>query len=82
MAQFFGTLQGQRGEASRLGTKSSGLQTEACSWQGKVVVRMWHDPTDGHDKYDVYLRPHHGAGVSQTLVHDAVVGAPYGDGSV
>ena len=40
MAHFLGTLQGARGEASRLGGKESGLRTVAASWQGSVRVYL------------------------------------------
>ena len=45
MARFYGELQGGRGEATRLGHASSGLRTEACSWNGavKVILRAEND---------------------------------------
>jgi hypothetical protein len=47
MARFYGTVQGARGEASRLGDSVSGLRVEACSWRGKVVVGLHaHDVVD------------------------------------
>lgn len=81
MAQFLGSVQGSRGEATRLGDKNSGLQVEACSWQGKVVVRMWFDKVAGVDRYSVELRPHHGNGVNITLVNGEIVGEDSGKGS-
>jgi hypothetical protein len=36
MARFYGSLQGRRGEATRLGDSKSGIEVEACSWAGKV----------------------------------------------
>ena len=41
MARYRGTLQGCRGEASRLGHSSSGLTTVAASWQGAVRVELY-----------------------------------------
>jgi hypothetical protein len=41
MARFRGTLQGSRGEASRLGDSRSGLEVDACSWNGRIEVRLW-----------------------------------------
>lgn len=49
MAHFFGNVRGQRGEASRLGSKRSDLQTTAASWQGAVDVRLYHDAGTGRD---------------------------------
>jgi hypothetical protein len=43
MAHFYGTINGQRGQASRLGGKASGLTTYAASWQGAVKVSLWYD---------------------------------------
>ena len=40
MAQFRGTVRGDRGEASRQGSKASGLHASAASWAGAVHVRL------------------------------------------
>ncbi|AYB70601.1 hypothetical protein SEA_SERENDIPITOUS_60 [Mycobacterium phage Serendipitous] len=60
MAQFRGTVQGNRGEASRLGSKNSGLDVSASGWNvgckvtvrhedGRDVVRVWR--TTGSNGY-------------------------------
>jgi len=36
MSHFYGTLQGNRGEATRCGTKKSGIETYAASWKGAI----------------------------------------------
>lgn len=72
MAHFRGTLQGTRGEASRLGTKSSGLRVEAASWQGKVVTKLFEQ--DGKDFAEVWLLPHDGQGTSRQLYSGPVSG--------
>ena len=61
MAHFYGTIQGARGEASRLGHKSSGLTVKAASWQGAVLTVLSH--VDGRDWATVYLTRHRGAGI-------------------
>lgn len=38
MARFRGTVQGQRGQASRLGGTKSGLQVNCHGWDGGVFV--------------------------------------------
>ena len=60
MAQFRTTIQGARGEASRLGTKHSGMHVHVQSWEGQVNVVMYHKPTigDGQDWVRVSLAPH------------------------
>lgn len=60
MAHFYGTLQGSRGLASRLGTKNSGLETVAAGWQGAIKVEVWED--NGRDMYRVTLMPWQGSG--------------------
>ena len=45
MAQFRGTIKGNRGGTSRLGSKSSGLQVRADGWQSGVKVEAHHNGT-------------------------------------
>jgi hypothetical protein len=56
MAHFYGTLQGNRGSASRLGTKASGLVVTAQSWSGSVTVSLWQDD-QGNDCVNVRACP-------------------------
>ena len=65
MANFYGTVQGNRGMASRLGTKSSGLAVTAQSWDGSVIVRMYEE--DG--RTIVYI----GVGYGSTACSDATL---------
>lgn len=47
MAQFRATIQGQRGQASRLGSKSSGIRTRTNGWHSGVLVEgRAHDSGD------------------------------------
>ena len=43
MAQYRGTIQGNRGETSRLGTKSSGLVSFINGWNAGIKVRAFYD---------------------------------------
>ncbi len=72
MAHFYGSIQGARGEATRLGSKDSGLITVAASWQGAVQVTLYH--RDGVDHARVWLTPWYGEGVSQELYDGPVAG--------
>lgn len=54
MAHFRGVIQGQHGEASRLGSARSGLTTVAQAWGGQVVVRLWQE-RNGRDYVRVYV---------------------------
>lgn len=75
MARFLGTVQGARGEASRLDGKGSGLRTVAASWKGSVRVYLSED--NGTDWATVRLEPWHGAGQT-VLLYDGPVS---GDGA-
>jgi hypothetical protein len=65
MAHFYGTLQGQRGEASRLGSKDSGIAVTAASWAGAITVHLYRE--GDVDMARVSMRPWHGSGVSHEL---------------
>lgn len=64
MAQFRSTINGSRGEASRLGTKASGIRTETNGWTGGVtVIAQHHDKNHPaseargvgeHDSFEIY----------------------------
>lgn len=53
MAQFRATIRGNRGEASRLGTKKSGLFVTANGWTAGIQVIAEH--RNGHDEFTVSL---------------------------
>lgn len=40
MASLYGSLQGCRGEATRCGSKSSGVRASVQSWQGSLISYM------------------------------------------
>ena len=72
MAHFLASIQGSRGEASRLGTKSSGIESAVASWSGSVRVRLWFDEVSGVDHCSVRLSPWHGVGVDVLLYRGPV----------
>lgn len=72
MAHFYGVLQGARGEASRLGHKSSGLRATAASWQGAVRTELYEK--DGEDYALVQLLPWRGQGTNKVLYDGPVSG--------
>jgi hypothetical protein len=43
MSAFYGSIVGSRGEATRCGTKNSGLKVAAQSWDGSVITRLSYD---------------------------------------
>jgi hypothetical protein len=52
MAQYRGTVEGTRGQASRLGSKVSGLIVTANGWNVGAIVRIDHE--DGKDVVRVW----------------------------
>ena len=51
MAQFYADIQGNRGMATRMGTKKSGMSAHIRGWHVGVSVRIWHE--DGKDVIQV-----------------------------
>ncbi len=53
MARFRSTMQGQRGLASRLGSKASGMRVNVNGWDSglRIVARV---DRQGRDTFDVY----------------------------
>jgi hypothetical protein len=74
MAHFYGTVEGNRGQASRLGSKVNGLTTTAASWQGAVVVYMRHNKGTGKDTVFVTLQEWEGQGVYRILYKGTIDG--------
>lgn len=62
MAQFIARIRGQRGEASRLGSKASGIEAHVNGWNAGVTVRAYH--ADGVDVFEI--RQTDGSGYSGT----------------
>lgn len=55
MAQFRGTIKGQRGLASRLGGKKSGLRVVANGWSCGAEVSLSHRDDTDQDVVRVWL---------------------------
>ncbi len=77
MAHFRGTLQGGRGEASRLGHKSSGLNATLASWNGAIEVTLRATPEG--DVAEIWQKTHHGHGISEKIA-DVVLGKSVAEG--
>lgn len=74
MARFMGTIQGARGEASRLGGESSGITARAQGWNVGVEVRG--HATDGNrDIFDVYMNGGSNGSASSRLLGRVTLGA-------
>lgn len=78
MAHFYGKVCGNRGAATRLGTKASALYAVAASWQGSVRVVLYEH--HGVDYARVSLLPWQGAGTSRLLYEGPVSGTGANNG--
>ena len=67
MDQYCGIVKGKRGVASRLGSKASGLVTQAASWGGAIEVQLYHDDETGEDRFTVRQTPWRNKGLSKLL---------------
>ena len=67
MSHFYGKLQGSRGEATRCGSKKSGMTTHCASYHGAVRCYAYYDEATDTDMVEVMLVPWHGAGHYQPL---------------
>jgi len=73
MSHYYGTIKGQAGQATRRGSKNSGLTTEAASWAGCVRVSLWHSSITGKDHYEVTLSPWQGNGGPTRLIAEGSI---------
>lgn len=54
MAHFIGGIQGNRGAASRLGSKGSGIEAYAQGWHSGVHVYGHYNEREERDEFRVY----------------------------
>lgn len=80
MAHFYSSIQGSRGEATRCGTKNSGIVSSVMCAEGRIVTRIWHNEGRDRNDFEVTLEPHWEGGVTQVLARgicDARIDNPY-----
>ena len=61
MSTFYGTVEGQRGPATRCGSRASGIRTAAQSWNGSVIVDLNYNEHDGEDMLMVSINTSEGS---------------------
>lgn len=54
MGHFYGEIQGNRGEATRTGTKNSGMDADVGGWSVGVRVSCRHCEATGKDEIHIY----------------------------
>ena len=72
MSHFYGCAQGNRGYASRGGSKKSGYHTIAASWDGAIEVRLDYDPKTDKNIYIVYQSKWHGKGIEREIARGII----------
>jgi len=55
VAQFRATIRGSREEASRLGTKKSGIEAHINGWSAGVAIYAAHDVSNKEDRFSIYI---------------------------
>jgi len=76
MAQFRGTVQGGRGEAARLGHKSTGLSTTCRGWS--IGVDAHASTTDDEDSISVVMNEGNGYNAGRSMTLGYVLETPAG----
>jgi hypothetical protein len=66
MAQFYASIQGNRGEATRTGTKNSGITGHIRGWDIGARVTLTH--VDGADVVRVYKTSGSNGGTSDEII--------------
>lgn len=74
MSHFYGILQGNRGEATRCGSKDSGMETYCASWDGAVRCMAYVDEETGQDFVRVELTQWQGRGTYKVLYNGPISG--------
>lgn len=70
MAEFYGRLQGNRGEATRCGSKDSGIRATVESWQ-TVIRTSHHQMWGGERRVMIGVETKYGSTLIPTIVFDA-----------
>lgn len=73
MAHFFGSIEGNRGKATRLGSRDSGMSATAAGWKGAIKTRIYHE--EGVDHYVVELIPWQSSGGNTQVLARGVLNA-------
>lgn len=68
MAHFIGYLQGNRGQASRLGSKKSGISAQAQGWNIGAKIELKYNPEKDRDEVFIYQTGGSNSGISTKLL--------------
>jgi len=68
MSHFYGTINGKaKNESTQCGSKNSGLNIVAASWEGAVEVEIRYDEKNDCDMVSVKLIPWKSNGINREL---------------
>lgn len=68
MAHFYGSVQGGRGEATRLGHKNSGIRAMAQGWNQGVSINGYYNEEEDRDEFTIYATGGGNGGGSDRIV--------------
>lgn len=71
MSHFYGTIKGNRGEATRCGHRTTGLTTTAASWAGAIETHLYVND-EGLDCYRIVQKPWKGNGSYRVIAEGRV----------
>jgi hypothetical protein len=66
MTQFRAVIQGQRGAASKLGSKSSGIEAHVNGWGSGITVIGYYNKEKDRDEFTVILNEGNGYNSQRT----------------
>ena len=72
MSHFYGTVRGNRGEASRGGSKDSGMTTHCASWKGAIRCQAYVNE-QGQDCVRISKEFWRGRGENK-VIYDGLIG--------
>jgi hypothetical protein len=70
MSHFYGSIEGNGGEATRCGTKTSGIVAKVRSWSGNCFAWLVHNEFTNLDELAIDIQPEHGASIRLLTVED------------
>ena len=79
MSHFYANIRGHRGEATRMGHKSSGMYSNTAGWKGAISVHVWYDNEKDEDRYRVQLNTWQGSGGRNRVIASGPLDATASD---
>lgn len=69
MSHFYAaiTKSARKTIATARGHTSTGIETYAASWDGRITVNLRHNAETGKDEFSVHMEPHSGRGDSAVI---------------